>query len=75
MKRVRAAFRKLTQSKFDEEVERLHAESRAEATRAVKEGRGWEGLKENAALLGLGQDGAKPKMIFGAKGTSARKRR
>lgn len=74
MKRIRAALKTLLATKVDKQVDRLHAESRAEIARAVAEGRGREGLKESAALLGLSSNGTKPKMIFGSKRASAAKR-
>lgn len=46
----------------------LSAESRARMAKLSAEGRAWEGLRENVALLGIKtEDGSRPKMIFRAK--------
>lgn len=62
--RIRAVFR----SKSDQQLDTVHAESRAEIARLLAEGRGREGLDANAKLLGLSRDSQKrPKMIFDTK--------
>lgn len=62
------AVKSLTRSEFSARGAALRAESRAEVARKCAAGRGWEGLRENAALLGLKSDsGSRPKMVFGAR--------
>ncbi len=42
----------------------FHRVARREVAENVKNGTAWEGLKANAALLGVDPDGEKPKMVF-----------
>jgi hypothetical protein len=70
MKRViRRAIKKLTRTKFSARGDALRAESRAEIAKMCADGRGWEGLRANVALLGIktGAGATRPKMVFGAK--------
>jgi hypothetical protein len=55
-------------SKVKKMVEKAHKESREEIRRMSAEGRGWEALRKNVALLGIDTSpgSPKPKMIFGA---------
>lgn len=62
------AVKSLTRSEFSARGAALRAESRAEVARKCAAGRGWEGLRGNAALLGLKSDScSRPKMVFGAR--------
>lgn len=69
MKRVLLrAISSVTRSDFSARGEALRAESRAEVARQVTNGKAWEGMQTNAALLGIksGAD-SRPKMVFGAR--------
>jgi hypothetical protein len=58
----------LTQSEFSARGDAVRAESRAAMARKCAEGKAWEGLCENVALLGIKTDGSsRPKLVFGAK--------
>lgn len=62
------AVKNLTRSGFAARGDAIRAESRAAMARKRAEGKAWEGLRENVALLGIKTDGAsRPKMVFGAK--------
>lgn len=46
----------------------VRAESRARIARQVASGNAWDGLKENAALLGINADSStRPRMVFAAR--------
>ena len=68
MKRVLLrAISSLTRSDFSARGDTLRAESRADVSRMCAEGRAWEGMRENAALLGIKTDpGSRIKVLFGA---------
>lgn len=69
MKRVLLrTINSLTRSDFTARGDAVRAESRAAMARKSAEGKAWDGLRENVALLGIKTDGAsRPKMVFGAK--------
>lgn len=69
MKRVLLrAINSLTRSDFAARGDAVRAESRAAMARKSAEGKAWDGLRENVALLGIKTDGStRPKMVFGAK--------
>jgi hypothetical protein len=69
MKRVlHRAINSLTRSEFSARGDAARAESRAAMSRKSAEGKAWDGMRENVALLGIKTDGrARPKMVFGAK--------
>lgn len=57
----------VARSEFSARVDAVHAESRAEVIRKSAEGNAWNGIRENAALLGIRTNSAsRPKMVFGA---------
>jgi hypothetical protein len=61
------AMHTITRSEFSARVDAVHADSRAEVARKTAEGKAWNGIRENAALLGMRTDSAsRPKMVFGA---------
>ena len=61
---MQAIFR----SDFSARIDAVHAELRADVARKCAEGKAWDGLRENVALLGLKTDaGSRPKLVFGAR--------
>jgi hypothetical protein len=61
------AMHTITRSRFSARVDVVHADSRAESGRKTAEGKAWNGIRENAALLGIRTDStSRPKMVFGA---------
>ncbi len=64
LRAISSAFR----SDFAARGDAIRAESRADVARKVAEGEAWEGMKTNAALLGIksGAD-SRVKMVFGAR--------
>lgn len=68
MKRIlHQALNTLFRSRFSARVDALRAESRAEMARASSEGKAWDTMQRNVALLGLKTDAdSRPKMLFGA---------
>lgn len=69
MKRVLlSAINSLIRSEFSARGNAVRAESRAAMARKSAEGKAWDGMRENIALLGMKTDGAsRPRMVFGAK--------
>jgi hypothetical protein len=66
--RLLRILKSLTQSEFAARGDAVRAESRAEVARMCAEGRAWEGMRKNAALLGIKTDGgARLKVIFGGR--------
>ena len=57
----------LTRSDFSARGDAVRAESRAAVARDCDEGRAWDGIRKNTALLGMKTDSAsRPKVMFGA---------
>jgi hypothetical protein len=62
------AVKTLTRSEFAARGDAIRAEFRADVARKSAEGKAWEGLRENAALLGIRTDnGSRLKVVFGAR--------
>lgn len=67
-RRLLRALKTLTRTEFSARGDALRAESRAAMARKSAEGKAWEGMCENVALLGIKTDaGSRPKMVFGAR--------
>jgi hypothetical protein len=65
---LQRAFRSLIRSDFAARGDAVRAESRARVARMSADGRSWEGLCENVALLGIKVEASsRPRMVFGAK--------
>ena len=69
MKRVLLrAFKSLSRSAFSARGDAVRAESRAEMARQCAEGKAWDGMRENVALLGIKTgSGSRLRMVFGAR--------
>jgi len=58
----------LSQSGFSARGDAMRAESRAEMAHMSGEGKAWNAMRKNVALLGIRTDsGSRPKMVFGTK--------